>query len=112
MIEKDILDYLTEKLDVAVYMERPLNSATSFVLIEKTGSNQKARGLYEATIAIQSYANSLYNCAVLNEKVKQLMENIIYLDNICKVTLNSDYNYTDTSTKEYRYQAVFDLIHY
>ena len=26
--------------------------------------------------------------------------------------LNSDYNYTDGTKKEYRYQAVFDLVYY
>jgi hypothetical protein len=31
---------------------------------------------------------------------------------VLSVELNSNYNYTDTSTKEYRYQAVFDIRHY
>ena len=29
-----------------------------------------------------------------------------------KYNLNSDYNFTDTETKEYRYQAVFDINYY
>ena len=29
--------------------------------------------------------------------------------NIFKSSLNSDYNFTDTSTKKYRYQAVYDI---
>ena len=38
--------------------------------------------------------------------------NAIALEQIVSVSLNSDYNYTDTTTKEYRYQAVFDIVHY
>lgn len=112
MIEKIVLDYLTDLLDVKVFMEYPKSAPTSFVLLEKTGSGQKGRGLYEATIAIQSYGSSMYQAAKLNEKVKVAMQDIVNLSDVSKVTLNSDYNYTDTSTKQYRYQAVFDLVHY
>jgi len=34
------------------------------------------------------------------------------LNEIGKVKLNSDYNFTDTVTKQYRYQAVYDISHY
>lgn len=112
MIETLIKDYLTKKLDVGVYLFKPSKKPTSFVLIEKTGSGQKGRGLYEATLAIQSYGSSMYQAAKLNEKVKVAMQDIVNLSDVSKVTLNSDYNYTDTSTKQYRYQAVFDLVHY
>jgi hypothetical protein len=37
------------------------------------------------------------------------MQGLIERDEVTKVTLNSNYNFTDTTTKEYRYQAVFDL---
>jgi hypothetical protein len=55
---------------------------------------------------------SLCGAALLNEKVKEKMEKITELDDICKCDLNSDYNYTDTNRKKYRYQAVFDIVHY
>ena len=48
----------------------------------------------------------------LNEDVKDAMAYLEELDSIVKVDLNSDYNYTDDSTKEYRYQAVYQIIHY
>ena len=54
----------------------------------------------------------MYEAAVLNEAVKETVEGMIELDEISKIKLNSDYNYTDTTTKEYRYQAVFDMNHY
>ena len=44
-----------------------------------------------------------------NEKVKNAMNNIVVLGAIGSSDLNSDYNFTDTTKKKYRYQAVYDL---
>lgn len=112
MIETLIKDYLTKKLDVGVYLFKPSKKPTSFVLIEKTGGGERDRGLYDATIAIQSYTSDFYKTVKLNEKVKMAMQDIVELDEICRCKLNSDYNFTDTSTNQYRYQAVYDIVHY
>lgn len=111
MIEKIILDYLREAIDVKVCMERPPKPPKRYVLIEKTGSSE-SNDIYMATIAIQSYAESMYAAAALNEAVKEAMHEADTLDDITDVNLNSDYNFTNTATKEYRYQAVFDITHY
>ena len=111
MIEKTILDYLNQGLSVSAYMERPENPPDKYVIIEKTGSG-KRNHICDATLAIQSYAPTLYEAAVLNESVKARMESAVSLDNICRVSLNSDYNFTDTAMMAYRYQAVFDITHY
>lgn len=112
MIEKTVLDYLSDKLQESCYMEVPDDSnENTFILVEKTGSSDED-GIWGATIAIQSYAPSLYEAAILNNKVKEAMLGITELDEISDCDLNSDYNFTDTSTKQYRYQAVFNLIHY
>lgn len=111
MIEKTILDYLNNKLSETCYMEEP-DGEDTFVLLEKTGSSL-SNYVYSATFAIQSYATSLYEAAKLNEKVKAAMLTIAdELNTISKCSLNSDYDFTDTTKKRYRYQAVFDLIHY
>lgn len=111
MIEKIILDYLEQELTVPVYMERPADPPEQFVLIEKTGSG-KRNFICDATLAIQSYAPTLYEAAVLNETVKEAMETAVRLNAVSMVSLNSDYNFTDTEMKQYRYQAVFDVTHY
>lgn len=113
MIEKTILDYLNSALTQPVWMEVPKGEPlpAEYVLLEKTGSSRKDHINY-ATFAIQSYANSMYAAAVLNEAVKEAMDAIITLDAIGKSALNSDYNFTDTETKKYRYQAVYDITHY
>ena len=110
MIEKIVLDYLKEVLNVPVYMEKPQEMPTQFVLIEKTGSSEE-NFILSATIALQSYAESLYLAAELNEKVKKAMNDIIVLNTVSKSKLNTDYNFTDTAKKLYRYQAVYDLVY-
>lgn len=111
MIEKIMLDYLSTALDAPAYMEAPENAPESYVLIEKTGSSENNH-IKEATLAIQSIAPSLYKAARLNELVKDAMSKSISLGSIAKAKCNSDYNFTDTTTKSYRYQAVYDVVHY
>lgn len=111
MIETVVLDYLNRALASPCYMEMPEDPSGSFVIIEKTGSSVTNR-ITKANFAIQSYADSLYDAAALNEQVKEAMESMVELDTISKVELNSDYNYTDMALKAYRYQAVFVLTYY
>ena len=61
--------------------------------------------------AVQSYAQTLREAALLNEKIKLAMEGMKALTNISSVKLNTDYDFTDEETKEYRYQAVYDLVY-
>lgn len=111
MIEKIILDYLSTALTVPVKMEVPEDPPAEFCVIEKTGSDV-SNYIKRATVTVQSYAASLYRAAELNEEVKATMENLSALSEISKASLNSDYNFTDTQTKKYRYQAVFDIYHF
>ena len=111
MIEEVILGYLDAALSVPCFMEMPEDKTDSFVVIEKTGSSITNR-ITKATFAIQSYGPSLYDAAALNEQVKEAMDSMIVRDDISKVELNSDYNYTDTALKHYRYQAVFVVTYY
>ena len=110
MIEKIVLDYLSENLNVPAYMEMPERQPERFVLIEKTGGSVEDF-VHSATLALQSYAESMYEAAALNEEVKKAMDNIIILDSVSKSQLNTDYNFTDTKKKKYRYQAVYDLVY-
>ena len=113
MIEKTIYDYLRVRLPIGVYMEIPAGGGTPpFVVIQKTGSGMVDGVVFQATLAIQSYGATLYEAAQVNELVKTLMANAVTLSEIARCRLNSDYNFTDTASKAYRYQAVFDIIHY
>ena len=111
LIEKVILDFLVERLDVPVGLEKLSAQIGSYVVFEKTSGTKKNQ-IPSSTFAFQSYAPSLYEATELNEQVKEAVEHLVLLDEISGIHLNSDYNFTDTSTKEYRYQAVFDINHY
>ena len=140
MIEKIVLDYLSaiefkelvlpdEKyliiqgksrlavptgkvLDVPCYAERPEEEPNNlYLVVEKTGSDNENH-LQDATVAISSYGKTLYEAAALNEEVKRAMLKITRLSDVSAVRLNSDYNFTSTAAKCYRYQAVFVLTYY
>lgn len=111
MIEKTICDYLNSMLKVPSYMEIPHNPPAKYILIEKTDGNMEEH-IFHSTFALQSYADSMLDAAMLNATLIDVMKGIISLSDIAKVELNSNYNFTDTETKKYRYQAVFDITHY
>lgn len=111
MIELAIKAYLDEQMSVPVFLEKPDPAPVRFVLFEKTGSGRVNR-LESSTFAFQSYAESMYQAALLNTEVKEVVDGLVNLNEVGSVRLNSDYNYTDTTTKNYRYQAVYDISHY
>lgn len=117
MIETVLINFIESKfntpelLDVPVLMEVPETPPPAYVVLERT-SGYRSNGLYYSTFAIKSYAPSLYMAAALDEIVCNVLINAVECDEIASSRLNSHYNYTDTTTKEYRYQAVFDFVHY
>lgn len=109
MIEITILNYLEGKItDVPVSLEVPEKPPASYIVLRKTGSDDDNR-ILEATVAILSYAPSLYEAIVLNGRVKAAMDAMGPADGVFSAKLNTDYEYTDTTTKEYRYQAVYEV---
>ena len=109
-IEAKIVMALTSALSVPIYGEVPAEMPESFVTVEKTGSSL-SNHVYSAMLAIQSWASTKTQAATLNESVKNAMMDLYARGDIGLVRLNSDYDYTDTASKRYRYQAVFDLVY-
>ncbi|RKV93148.1 MAG: hypothetical protein D8H99_28800 [Streptococcus sp.] len=108
MIEKIVKKYLDEYLGVPSFFEHEKNMPESFVIIQKTGGSGSDY-VRSSTFAFQSYAPSLQKAAELNEIVKKTIENIVTVNEVSGVHHNSDYNFTDTESKRYRYQAVYDI---
>lgn len=113
MIEATIIDYLKGKTAASndVYAEIPKTQPAMFIVIEKTGSTTVDR-ITTSTIAVKSHAPSLLEAAALNEGVKAIMDQLPELPEVSSCNLNSDYNFTDPTSKKYRYQAVFQITHY
>ena len=113
IIEELLRNFLSEKLAYPVLTEIPdRDIPEQFYLIEKTGGSI-SNHIERSTITIQSYGSSLYDSSVMNEQLKYAMEyNAISIPEIVSIDLDGDYNYTDTTEKKYRYQAVLDIVHY
>ena len=112
MIEKLTYQYLNTKLSVPAYLRVPDSSLPSkYILIEKVGGGEENL-IKNSRIAIQSYADSLEEAMSLNEDVKTAMEEFTTIATIASCRLDTDYNFTDTTKKKFRYQAVFNVNHY
>lgn len=111
MIETTVLDYLRDRLGVPVTMEVPEGASGTFVVLEKTGSSRQ-NYIRRATLAVQSYAPTLLLVAQLDDRVIEAMLALPKLDRVAACRLERDYNFTNTETKKYRYQAVFAVTYY
>lgn len=111
MIEEIVRNYLLAVLSVPVYIDIPANPPDSYVSLERTGGGENEH-IRTATIAIQSYGARRLEAATLHEEVMSYMKGMITLEEISSCRLNSEYDWTDTDTKQYRYQAVYNIVYY
>lgn len=113
MIELDVMNFLTERTGYPAFLEEPdkAHRPESYCIAVKLGSSENDH-ITSAQIAVQSYAPSMLAAAALNHAVKRAMESFIELPMISRCKCVSDYEFTDTQTKRYRYQAVFDITYY
>lgn len=117
MIEVKLRNYLlnymlVNQLNIPVYYEIPASGLPdTYIVLEKTGGGA-GNFVYRSTFAIQSVAPTLYGAMQLNDTVKAAMDDAITVDAIVSSKLNTDYNFTDATKGYYRYQAVYDLVHY
>lgn len=113
MLETILLQRLAEGTGCPTYMEAPENKPERYIILERTGGGERGAEMRTAMMAVQSYGPTLLDAAELNEEVLEIMSEIQYRENsIISCELNSTYNFTDTRTKRYRYQAVFDLVYF
>lgn len=110
-IEEYTVQYLADVLDVPVSGDVPSPMPEAFVTVEQTGSGEGNR-IRTATLAVQSWAGSRAEAAQLNQLVEQAMETMAAQPEISRAALNTSYNFTDTTRKRPRYQAVFEIVHY
>ena len=113
MIEPYLIYFICSRTDLPVFAEEPEDSYqyTDYVVIEKTAS-RTVNTLQEATIAIQSYGRSLYDAMTNSSKVREAMETLSHEPEISGAHLESEYNFTDPTTKRYRYQVVYRIYYY
>lgn len=111
-IEEKVITYLAaygiSGIEGRVYGETPHNISEDYVLVEKTGGGLQDF-IHSATIAVKSHGGSLARASEINEGVKTAMLSMPGTEDVYSVSLVSDYNYTNTATKQPRYQAVFTI---
>lgn len=114
MIEVMLKEYLDDALPYPVLLEKPSNppDGYEFILLERTGDLQHDVCIRDATIAAQTYGESLYRAAQMAEELVDALEGAVIVDKIASVEINSMYNFTDRLTKEYRYQVVINITYY
>ena len=105
IIEQRVRDYLAANTGKTVVLEYPERPEASFILAARTGGI----ALYGEGCPPYKFAAALADAAELNETVKKVMSRFAAETNISACRLNSDYEFTDTSKKRYRYQAVYEI---
>jgi len=111
-IEQLIVKHLNDTLSVPAYGEVPHDpQVSSYCTVERTGGGVTDR-LRTAMITIDIYGPSMVAVQNLNEEVLAAMDRLVEHNMVASCRLNSNYNDTDTTTKEYRYGALFDIVHY
>lgn len=110
-IEALVINCLNSELDVPAYAEVPEDPPDSYVVIEKTGGNTTNHIRY-AEIAVDSYAPSLYEASVLDEEVSDAMDMLTFENEVSGVEFVSSHNHTNKTTKQPRYQSLFEITYY
>lgn len=105
MIEKTVLDQLTQSLRHPVYMEIPEKMPDKFYILRKADSG-RADMVDMAMFTLRSYAGTLYEAAEMNEAAVEALDALSDLDGIYSSYRMGDYPFDQSEIKKYCYQAV------
>lgn len=111
MIEILMLNHLTRELNVPVHTEVPEDKPERYVVIKKADYHREDF-LRCSMMLARSYGPTLLAAAELSDRVEQAMTSILRDPRISGCHCTGNYNFTDEETKQYRYQAVFDIYHF
>ena len=111
MIEATIIAHLGANLAVHVGGEIPAKPEQRYVVVQKRGG-ERENHIYTSLIQFDAYAESLAEAAKLCQEVMAIVDDMICLDEVCSCEYGGDYNATDTASKRYCYQAMYDITHY
>ena len=110
-IEAKVIEYLAAELpSIPVYGEVPENRPKTMLVVDRTGGSI-SNLIKTASVVVDSYGESKAAASVLNDAVIDIMFQAVSVEGISNVSLNSTYNDTDTASKEYRYGALFEIVH-
>ena len=111
MIEEIVIAYLNANLTVHVGGEVPNRPPLRYVVVQKKGG-ERENHIYTALFQFDAYAESLVAAAALCKEVMAVVDEMTDLDEVCSCEYGGDFNATDTASKRYRYQAMYNITHY
>lgn len=92
--------------------EEPKDYNEMYVVFEQTGSST-TNHIITTTIAAQSYGPTLYDAMAVSKILEAEMQRFAAeVPQVTRCELATDYNFTNTATKQYRWQAVYNITHY
>ena len=110
-IESSVVDFLRDRLTVPVAEEVPHGPLPSYVVVERTGGGDGKDGLRRAILAIRAVAPTLEQAVGISVQVRSAMRLLPVLPRVFRCECTREYNFTDTRSKERRYQAVFEILY-
>lgn len=109
MIEVTLIEYLNDVLDCQCYAEIPPNRPDRFVVVQKIDGG-KVLSHNMVTFNVECYEKTKYSACDLADEVKTLIFDFVdNADDVYLVTLGGERDNTNASTKEYRYELVFNI---
>lgn len=113
LFEAKLIEYLHTATGLHVSNEKSGDRLPErYILIQRTQGSEVEQ-IEGATYAIQSISSkSKLEAAEINEDVKEAMRAFPAESYVSSCRLNSDYDFTDPKTKEYRYQAVYNIVYF
>ena len=110
MIEAILVDYLETELDVPCFVMMPDTMPQgNFIVLDRIGTS-KTNHVTSYEMAVQSYGNTAFSAATLNELVIEAMEDLLSDDRFSRIHLNNSQMQTDTTRKLNRYQSTFEIV--
>lgn len=110
MIEAILIDYLGTELNVPVFVMMPDTMPQgNFIVLDRIGTG-KTNYITSYEMAVQSYGDTAFSAATLNELVIEAMENLLADDRFSRIHLNNSQMQTDTTRKLNRYQSTFEIV--
>ena len=108
-IEVKIIEYLN-KNGFKAYANVPSDRPDSFVTVERTGGGRDSVIIDRPMVVIQVWALKRLEASEMAYSIRDVLIDMVLEKNICKVSINSIYNYPDAESGSNRFQLVVDFV--
>lgn len=108
-VEEILIRWLNANTSIDWFGDVPADRPKQFGTVERTGGGISDVVIDSPMIALQVWAESRDIASNLAYDVARIVPKFAYEDRICKVSINSIYNYPDPDSGSARYQIVVDM---